>query len=278
MKELHDCKPTLTDTAVLEFCKQGYLALEAVVSEDINQRARAFLETHTSYEPTEILLEDWFVEGVVKNPQAAGAMRSLLGENFGLPILMSNHRGEYPAGITCGWHRDGGAKHTHEFRNLQVFYLPQDCSREQGPTELLPWSHFLYSPSNYMVHLDRVKGTRFMEGPAGSIFITIYSIWHRRAPARSQAKGVRNLLKYAYFRNTPPKRDWILEPDFDFATANYSANDIRFRVQFRDAMDAAEMFLWLCGKHDRYYFEGGQTWPLPMEHRLDKPYGVPAGL
>ena len=94
-------------------------------------RARAFLEKNSSHEPTEILYEDWFLDGVIKNPQAAGAVRSLLGVNFGLPLLMSNHRVEYPTEAQ-GWHRDGNSKFTHELRNLQVFYLPQDCTMEMG--------------------------------------------------------------------------------------------------------------------------------------------------
>jgi hypothetical protein len=44
------------------------------------------------YEPTGILKEDWFIENVILNPAAAGAVRCLLGRNFHLPILMSNHR------------------------------------------------------------------------------------------------------------------------------------------------------------------------------------------
>ena len=100
MKTYYDCEPTLSDVEVLELCKQGYIRLEAIVPEEVNARVRAFLAENSSHEPTEILHEDWFVEGVIKNPQAAGAVRSLLGVNFGLPLLMSNQ----PRGLS-----DGGA-------------------------------------------------------------------------------------------------------------------------------------------------------------------------
>eukprot|EP01048_Picozoa_sp_COSAG05_P006750 COSAG05_NODE_452_length_9699_cov_33.848125_8_plen_257_part_00 len=33
--------------------------------------------------------------------------------------------------------------------------------------------------------------------------------------------GCRNLLKYQYWRTTPPARDWLIEPDFDHHTADY---------------------------------------------------------
>ena len=265
MKEYYDCEPTLDDYQMLEVCKKGYLALEGVVPNEINERVCAYLETNTSYEPTAILLENWFVDAVIKQPQAVGAVRALLGKDFGLP----------------SWHRDGGSKYTPEVMNLQVFYLPQTTTLELGPTEVLPGSHFLYSGSGYMGQLDKIKGTEFLSGPAGSIFITIYSIWHRRSSStRATTSGIRNLLKYNYFRTTPPKRDWIINPDFDFAAAPYQPLNKTgyYPDRFRASYHVAEMFLWLCGKHDRFKLHGGQTWPVHMEHRTDRPYGIPEGL
>ena len=37
-RKTYDCKPTLTDTEVLEFCKNGYLMLEGVVPDEVNRR------------------------------------------------------------------------------------------------------------------------------------------------------------------------------------------------------------------------------------------------
>ena len=79
----HSCRPGLRDSQVLEFCKQGFMVLEGVVPDAINRRAVDFLSRFPSHEPTEILEEDWFVENVILNEQAAGAVRSLLGQNFG---------------------------------------------------------------------------------------------------------------------------------------------------------------------------------------------------
>ena len=79
-------------TQKLYFDKETHLLLKGVVPDDINRKTTEYLESHSSYEPTEIMEEDWFVEGVGKNPQAAGAVRSLLGANFKLPVIVSNHR------------------------------------------------------------------------------------------------------------------------------------------------------------------------------------------
>ena len=106
-RKTYDCKPTITDTEVLEFCKNGYLMLEGVVPDEVNRRAMEYCDEHSYMEPSGILKEDWFVENVIVHPAAAGAVRSLLGANFHLPILMSNHRVQCPiqsvGGVACGW-------------------------------------------------------------------------------------------------------------------------------------------------------------------------------
>lgn len=267
----YDCEPTLSDSEVLEFCKNGFLMLEGVVPDEVNRATAEYLKKDTFYEPVGILEKDWFVDNVLLNPRAAGAIRSLLGKNFTLPNLISNHRIETPSPAQ-NWHRDGGSQYTPELHYLQVFYYPEACSLELGPTELLPGSHFLFSTSTHMGHYGNIKGSYRAASPAGSIFLTVYSIWHRRGV--STAKGLRNMLKYNYWRTEQPQRDWIVEPDFDPGTADYTLGKPTFRQQFRDCVDAAEMFYWLCGKHDEFRFMGGQGWPLPG-HWVDRAYGYP---
>ncbi|MBM3265710.1 MAG: phytanoyl-CoA dioxygenase family protein [candidate division Zixibacteria bacterium] len=270
----YDGPATLTDTQVIEFCKKGFIMLEGVVPDVANRKAAEYLKQDTHYEPSGILEQEWFQEHVVSNPQAIGAVRSLLGAGLGMPIIMSNHRVECPAPAQ-GWHRDGGSKYGPEVDSLQVFYLPEDCPREMGPTALLPGSHFLYAPSNYMGHYGNIQGAYYAAVPAGSIFITIYSIWHRRS--KSTGKGIRNLLKYNYWRNTPPVRDWVCEPGFDPEKARFDTGHPTFRVQFRDAVDAAQMYFWLCGRLDVFDFRGGQAWPIGQtaSRIIDKPWGFP---
>ena len=72
-------------------------------------------------------------------------------------------------------------------------------------------------------------------------------------------------------------RDWIVEEDFDFATVNYGSPIASVVEQFRADIKVAEMFLWLCGRHDDFQNLGGQSWPLPA-HRNGAPYGLPTGL
>ena len=279
-----DCSPTLSDTEVIRFCAEGFLVLKGVVPDEINRRTVEFLDEQSDPSPLEILHEDWFVDNGILQTEAAGAIRSLLGKDFRLPNMMANHRTECPQPAQ-EWHFDGGSKRGRELNYLQVFYYPQECPKEMGPTELLPGSHFLWGLCTYIGHLGGIRGTYHSIAPAGSIFITIYSIWHRRLA--STGSGIRNLLKYNYWRTASPERDWVTKPDFDIAEADFSTGDFKslerpsYRQQFRDCYDAAEMYAWVCGKQDEFKLMGGQGWPMPS-HRLHKwigkPVGIPAGL
>lgn len=271
----HRCEPTLTDRQVLEFCRNGFLLLKGVVPEETNRKTSEYLESDSHYEPSGILRREWFVEDVILNAAAAGAVRSLLGNDFRLPIMMSNHRaeGKLPA---QRWHRDGGSKYGPELNYLQVFYYPQAVDIETGPTEALPGSHFLFALQHYMGHYGKIRGAVPMVAPPGSIFITVYSIWHRRSAKNTE--GTRNLLKYNYWRTQPPARDWVIERDFDLATADYSSLDApTYRAQHEENVDAARMFFWLSGMVDKFKAIGGQAWPITEADckLLDTPAGYP---
>jgi len=267
----YDCPPTLNDTQVLEFCKNGFLMLPGAVPAEINQRTLAYLEAHPTGEPTDILHEDWFVQNVIVQPQVAGAVRSLLGPNFGLPILMSNHRVQCPQPAQQ-WHRDGRSQMGPSLNYLQVFYYPQECPLESGPTELLPGSHQIFNQAKYMAHFGQIRGTYKAAAPAGSVFLTVYSVWHRRSA--STGAELRNLLKYNYWRTTPPARDWLADPAFDPRLVDYRLEGPALREQFKDCDDNAQMYYWLCGRSADFHLMGGQGWPIPGRF-LGGSYGYP---
>ena len=65
-----------------EFCKYGYLMLEEVVLDEINRQVIAFCDAHPEGNPNGFLEEQWFVDQVLCNAPAAGAVRSLLATNW----------------------------------------------------------------------------------------------------------------------------------------------------------------------------------------------------
>ena len=275
-----DCRPTLTDTQVLEFCRNGFLVVEGVVPDEINRRTCDYLNgeipANPSYIPegftnedlerirnskngTTLILEDWFVEQVLLNPQLAGALRSLLGKNVGLPVTLAKHSVQCPASAQ-GWHHDADCVFGPEVNYLEVFYYPQDTPIEMGPTAVVPGTHIGRTHRE-----DEEKGVA-TAAPAGSFVLHSQSILHRRS--ESTAKGLRHMLKYNYWRTVPPERDWIVEPDFDFRTADYGGH--------RVARYYAHMLYWLCGRGDEFRIIGGQAWPWRTANQIGPSYGFGA--
>jgi hypothetical protein len=275
MTRTFQCAPSLTDRGVIDFARQGFLMLERVVPESCNRRVKAYLDAHDSPEPSGILQEPWFIDEVILQPQVVGAVRSLLGQDFGLPVLMSNHRRRGPIAAAFGWHVDGGSLWRPEIQDLQVFYYPQDTPEELGPTHLLPGSHLVPNAQRAMAHLGALRGERSSAAPAGTIFITMYRIWHRASP--SSVPCTRDLLKYCYYRTSAPQRDWLPEPGFDIGSFNFEGPSAPFGEQFQDSISAAEIYAWLCGAHEHFRLTGGQGWPVPAG-RIAGPYGLPREL
>ena len=267
-----DSQPTLNDSQVLAFCRDGYLMLPGVVPDAVNQRSRDYLEGRTpanpsympkgmteadiarirgSHEPSVIFLEDWFLEHVLLNPALTGVMRSLLGPNVGLPVLASHHRSQCP-GQAQGWHHDADRVFGPELEFVEVFYFPQDTPIELGPTEIVPGTH------HRMTRREPDDGGVFANGPAGTLGIHHQSILHRRGT--STATGVRHMLKYIYWRTEDPKRDWVREEEFDTESAYYGGH--------ASAIYTAHMFYWMCGKGDQFRVVGGQGWPWSTKNQI----------
>ena len=61
MTKVHDCQPTLTDSQVFSFCRDGYLMLEGIVPDEINRRTISFIDQN-GHRP--LLVEDWFIDNV----------------------------------------------------------------------------------------------------------------------------------------------------------------------------------------------------------------------
>ena len=268
MSRVYDCEPTLNDRQVLDFCRNGYLVLPAVVPDDVNRRTVEFMAEHAdSLEPVEVLGEEWFDEGVIKNPEAAGAVRSLLGRDFLTPNMISSHRtvGPTPA---QNWHPDAGSIITHRLDYLQVFYYPSGATKEMGPTEIVPGSHMSPARAAMLGRLRSLKTSRLTISPPGSIVITVYAVLHRRSV--STYAGIRDNLKYNYWRTAGPCRDWVADPDFNFSWM--SLTDLPML-----GTDQARMFAWLCGEDWEHM--GGQAWPSFTHRTLDDDQmGLPKGL
>ena len=253
-------KPTLTDDEVLDFCKTGFLLLEGVIPDSTNRWVFEYLDQEGA-DPNQLVRDDRFIDEVLLHPAVAGAVRSLLGVHFQLPERMGNHRLVGPVEARY-WHIDGGSNFERACNLLQVFYIPQTNTPEMGPTLFLPGSHLVPIAREDLERFGNLAGQEATAAQAGSVFVTAYSIWHRQPPKIDQS--TRNLLKWAYWRTEQPERDWLADPNFDFAGADYTFTSDYFcgaARKWQSAPRVAEMFYWLCGKADEFHLAGGSGWP-----------------
>ncbi len=255
-----DIRPTLKDEEVLEFCRTGILTLEGVIPESTNRWVFEYLDQEGA-DPHQLVRDECFIEEVLLHRAVAGVIRSLLGVQFQLPEWMANHRLVGPEEASY-WHIDAGSNFERACKLLQVFYIPQTNTPEMGPTLFLPGSHLVPIAREDLERFGNLAGQTMTAAPAGSVFVTAYSIWHRQPPKVDQS--TRNLLKWVYWRTEQPERDWIADPNFDFAGADYTFTNDYFcgaARKWQSAPRVAEMFYWLCGKADEFHVVGGVGWP-----------------
>ena len=271
---LPDIAPTLTDTQVLEFCRRGYLILEGVVAQETNERVSEFICAHPyglddsgGFEDDKLLAEDWFVAEVILNPQAAGAVRSLLGASGCLADLDVQPSVPRAPNRAQQWHRDGLLPLRPRSQPPAGLLLSAGHPSRTRPHRSAARLAFSFNLGRLWATMAGSGGLSRPRAPAGTIFITAYPIWHRRGA--STAEGVRNMLKYLYWRMVPPQRDWIVEPDFslddlnDLESALYGGKVHPAKDQFHHWHDVARMFYWLAGKKDDFHtFLGTDNWPM----------------
>ncbi len=187
-------EPALTPEQLKHFDEQGYVVIEDVVSEDEVQELRGFFADtlfagkpkHEGDISVAVLPEgrgggvrhDIFarypeLRGVMFNPAALGALRSLLGDDFVFLPEMAAHDSRYGH-----WHkdttpmeRDGLDFHKQPgFKMVQCAVYFQDNDEYGGGLDVVPGSHTEPDhtpPAPKVTLLDRVRGKLGLVKKAG---------------------------------------------------------------------------------------------------------------
>ncbi|HHZ93117.1 TPA: hypothetical protein EYN98_33980 [Candidatus Poribacteria bacterium] len=196
-----DIQPTMNDDTVMDFIASGYVVLEEVISKSLNQECKDLSGGGVN----EFVQGDDFRQHVLLHPQVAGIARSLLGKNFLVPISAHHHLFERThTGQT--WHSDGLSEYGYGVNHLQCYYYPQQVKIEDGPTMVLPGSHHRLIDREAIAHYGDILGQVSLTVPAGTVVLTHYGIWHKAGPKLNNKR--RGMIKFSYFRNALPKRDW----------------------------------------------------------------------
>lgn len=201
----------LTDAQVLHFINHGYHLVEPDLPAGLNETIYAAcsrLETNPGNGIYDAVPE---LHEVYTHPRVQGALISLLGE--GMRMNAHRHLHTTPAQHLHSqtWHQDGTNVRHHQIRTVLAMYYPQDVTLENGPTVILPGSHFRNAPTDRMATYANIKGQVFLTVKAGTVAITHYDIWHAGTLNRSDRP--RHMLKFLFDRTEPPTApSWNHDP------------------------------------------------------------------
>ena len=146
---------------------------------------------------------------VFTDPAVEGALTSILGQNY----IMHPHRACHyhpPQSQQQTWHKDypvGGNLRCHRGRMAKAFYYPQDVSENMGGTGILPGTQYQNSLNRDDEFIGEIAPENQSQefkifGPAGTIAIVHYDIWHR-ATANTTDRH-RYMMKFLFQRCTEP--------------------------------------------------------------------------
>ena len=159
----------LSDAAIRQFIVDGYVQVQTDLPEAVHrtifEKTDAIFskikspEVEWAYNPlNNVLPVVPELQQIMDAPQVRGALTSLLGRNY----VMLPHRHCHPnfakpapdsaadgRKLIMGIHKDGhagGQKPRHRVPRWAIlFYYPQECPDEQGPTVIVPRSHFQHN-------------------------------------------------------------------------------------------------------------------------------------
>ena len=109
-----------------------------------------------------------------------------------------------------GWHKDSywGYHKVRYHRNrwVMIFYYPQDVTLENGPTAVMPGTHY------YNGRADDEQDERHLPvlGEAGTCTLVHFDLWHRAMPNSTDAN--RYMMKFQFTRLSEPSSAQLEHP------------------------------------------------------------------
>ncbi len=201
----------LTDAQVMHFINHGYHLVEPDLPPGLNEsiyEACSRLEDNPGngiYDAVPALRE------VYEHPLVQGALVSLLGEDMQMNAHRHLHTTPARHLHSQTWHQDGTNVRHHQIRTVLAMYYPQEVTPENGPTVILPGSHFRNAPTDRMATYANIHGQVFLTVKAGTVAITHYDIWHAATLNRSDRP--RHMLKFLFDRKSDPiQPGWNHDP------------------------------------------------------------------
>ena len=193
----------LNDSQVQCFLRDGYIALQANLSADFHSQVRTQIGDLFQSEGNpgnDILPKVPDLYRVLEDEHISGALTSLLGPDYIVHPHRHCHQNLAGSGGQ-GMHQDSyesdqNVRH-HRCRWAMAFYYPQDVALENGPSSAIP------ATQHYNDTEQANKWTELpLVGPAGTVTIVHYDLWHRAMPNLSTID--RYMVKFLFTRMSEP--------------------------------------------------------------------------
>ena len=241
----------LDDDQVLRFVSHGYHLVEPDLPAEFHAEVCRQLAHVGGGQGNGILDAVPMLADVYDHPAVRGALTSLLGEGY----VMNGHRHLHinePGSRSQTWHQDGTNVRHHQTWCVLAMYYPHDVALEQGPTVILPGTHFRNAPTERLQTYANIKGQMPLAVDAGTVAITHYDLWH--AASLNRTDRPRYMLKFLFDRaEAPGGPSWNHDPErAEVAAARhvreYVVPDYYSSDHYKEWELRTEMWRWLLGR------------------------------
>ena len=184
---------------VAEFVARGFLRLEAVVPDALNQRFCADAEQRAIPEVpagTPLLAAypaDSTLGAIVRLPLVRGAIESLAGPGCLLDhhfLHIAHKRSSFEKrGLRQSsqpTHQDSTIDPSREHFDVQLLYFPQEVTRDMGGTRIIPGSHLRVVSEAAVGRYQNILGQEPVVCPAGTLLVAHHGLWHGGGINRSE--------------------------------------------------------------------------------------------
>ncbi|MEU0842145.1 phytanoyl-CoA dioxygenase family protein [Streptomyces sp. NPDC005962] len=211
----------MTSALMARFVAHGFLRLDSVVPDSLNDQALGVLAAGVPAVPhgtpvAEAFPEGSFARSLLDLPAVAGALYSLVGPD---PTIDHHavHIRQPQEGRAQPLHGDAIIDVRPDAFDVQLMYYPREVTLEAGGTLIVPGSHLRRTNESDTGRYQNLLGQQRMVCPAGTVLILHHGIWHG---GRRNDSGVpRYMFKIRFNPTVPQVRLWNTDDLGDPAVA-----------------------------------------------------------
>ncbi len=242
----------LNSTQMAQFAARGFLRMDSVVPEALNQQfladvghvdedlvetpgshyARVMSTSAVPVVPAGVLLNDAYPSGSALNqlmnlPVVAGAIQSLVGHSpvfdhhflhITFPPRFYESAGAVPTSQHT--HQDSTIDPRKAF-DIQIMYFPHDVTRDMGGTRFVPGTHLRRVSEAAIGRYQNVRGQQHMVCPPGTLLFMHMGVWH--GGGMNTSERMRYMFK---IRLGPSERQVRLWDDSDLPNDHFQQRPI----------------------------------------------------